>query len=172
MFSSSADSAVSRYCELGLHALHAGSFVVLLELQPAFAGGVGEGLDPAVVLGVSAVEDDASRRPSLARRAISAPSAAAFSVLVLPSSSSEGPWCWSRCHRRSALRVVDDLGVDVLGERMNGEARGRTRSRRRPSPHGALRRRNCACLLDVGRLHLADQLPKLLPALRRTCSPS
>src|SRR5687768_11935368 len=89
-------------------------FIRLLELETALAGGVGEGLDAAVVLEAAAVEDhglDAlfpgARRDQLADRLGGGDVRAPLGVLLQGLVQGRG-----RAHRLPAA-VVDHLGVDV-----------------------------------------------------------
>src|SRR5262249_10477833 len=103
---------------------------VALELQPALAGGVGQGLDPPVVLEPAAVEDHGldplllgpgrdQRAHGLGRGHVRAPIRLRPACLV------------GRGGRagRLALLVVDDLDVDVALAAEHGQPRPRGRAR-------------------------------------------
>src|SRR5690606_841965 len=98
--------------------------VLSSELKSALAGGVGERLDTAVVLEAAAVKHDGSHASPYrslrdeppdfgSGRLVGAGLELAPEVLVEARGS----------RHRVALRVVDDLRIDVLGRAVHGQAR-------------------------------------------------
>src|SRR5215207_2859284 len=90
-------------------------FLIRLELQAAFAGGVGEGLDPAVVLAPAAVERDlrdAGRFGAVGDRAADELGGGdVAAVLQLPAHLAARR---GGRRQRAAGEVVDELRVNVL----------------------------------------------------------